>query len=69
MPEFYPEETKAQKSKRYGRTQGKVVKAFPHQKCGRCGTEIEEGSECVWLRKHGVFHFQGKCPKKEEQKE
>ena len=66
MPEFYPEEAIRQKSLRYGRTMGKMVKAFRHQKCGRCGTEIEEGSECVWLRGFGCFHKQGECPPKEE---
>jgi hypothetical protein len=66
MTEFYPEETKLQKSKRFNKTRGKIVKAFPHTKCGRCGNIIGEGVECIWLAKFGCFHKQGECPKKEE---
>ncbi len=65
MPEFYPEETKLHKSKQYGKTFGKMVKAFSHTKCGRCDTIIVEGTECVWLRSKGCFHKQGECPPKE----
>jgi len=67
MTEFYPEETKFQKSKRFTNTRGKMVKAFSHTKCGRCGNIIGEGVECIWLAGKGCFHKQGECPKKEEQ--
>ena len=65
MPEFYPEETKVQRSKRFSNSSGKIVKAFSHTKCGRCDTIIGEGTDCVWLRGKGCFHKQGECPPKE----
>ena len=65
MPEFYPEETKVQRSKRFSNSSGKIVKAFSHTKCGRCDTVIGEGTDCVWLRGKGCFHKQGECPPKE----
>lgn len=63
--EFYPEEAKNQKIRRHNKTFGKMVKAFSHTKCGRCGQIIGEGVLCVWLRGLGCFHKQGECPPKE----